>query len=233
MYGGIGCAAVSGRTVAGALNIMASSGKISDFRALKKAVKKVNEDRKKQEEMRRRAERQAVSDRELFLKSIGDVTPLERHDRIEPFFSSPQPVPVQRIADEKQALRDSLSDEFSVESLLETDEALSYARNGIGPDVIRKLRRGHWVIQDQLDLHGMRRDEAREMVVEFLRQATIRGIRCVRIVHGKGLGSINNEPVLKKLVHKWLVQRADVIAFCQAKPADGGSGAVVVLLKGR
>ena len=95
------------------------------------------------------------------------------------------------------------------------------------------MRRGHWVIQDQLDLHGMRRDEAREMIVEFLRQAAVRGIRCVRIVHGKGLGSVNNEPVLKKLVHKWLVQRADVVAFCQAKPADGGSGAVVVLLKGR
>ena len=140
---------------------------------------------------------------------------------------------MQRIADEKLALRESLSDEFSVESLLETDEALSYTKEGIGPDVVRKLRRGHWVIQDQIDLHGMRRDEAREMIVEFLRQAALRGIRCVRIVHGKGLGSVNNEPVLKKLVHNWLVQRSDVIAFCQAKPADGGSGAVVVLLKGR
>lgn len=210
-----------------------SSRKISDFHTLKKAVKKVNEDRKKQEEARLKAEKQAVSDRELFLSSIGGVTPLENHGRIEPFFSFPRPIPVQRIADEKQALRDSLSDEFSVESLLETDEALSYAKNGIGPDVVRKLRRGHWVIQDQLDLHGMRRDEAREMIVEFLRQAAIRGIRCVRIIHGKGLGSVNNEPVLKKLVHKWLVQRADVVAFCQAKPADGGSGAVVVLLKGR
>ena len=161
------------------------------------------------------------------------MIPLETHDRIEPVFSPPKPIPIQRIADEKQALLDSLSDEFSVESLLETDETLSYAKNGIGPDVVRKLRRGHWVIQDQLDLHGMRRDEAREMIVEFLRQAAVRGIRCVRIVHGKGLGSVNNEPVLKKLVHKWLVQRADVVAFCQAKPADGGSGAVVVLLKGR
>lgn len=212
---------------------MAPSKKISDFSALKKAVKKVNEEKRKQEEARKRTERQAMSDRELFLKSIGDVTPLDDKDRIEPVFTSPKPIPVQRIADEKKVLHESLSDEFSVESLLETDEALSYTRDGIGPDVVRKLRRGHWVIQDQLDLHGMRRDEAREMVVEFLKQAAVRGIRCVRIVHGKGLGSVNNEPVLKKLVHKWLVQRADVIAFCQAKPADGGSGAVVVLLKGR
>ncbi len=212
---------------------MAASRKLSDFASLKKAVKKVNEERRKQEEARKRAERQAQSDRELFLSSIGDVTPLDASDRIEPVFQALRPIPVQRIADEKLALRESLSDEFSVESLLETDEALSYTKEGIGPDVVRKLRRGHWVIQDQIDLHGMRRDEAREMIVEFLRQAALRGIRCVRIVHGKGLGSVNNEPVLKKLVHKWLVQRSDVIAFCQAKPADGGSGAVVVLLKGR
>lgn len=212
---------------------MAASRKLSGFASLKKAVKKVNEERRKQEEARKKAERQAQSDRELFLNSIGDVTPLDASDRIEPVFQAPRPIPVQRIADEKLALRESLSDEFSVESLLETDEALSYTREGIGPDVVRKLRRGHWVIQDQIDLHGMRRDEAREMIVEFLRQAALRGIRCVRIVHGKGLGSVNNEPVLKKLVHKWLVQRSDVIAFCQAKPADGGSGAVVVLLRGR
>ncbi len=211
---------------------MASSRKIDDFSALKKVIKKVNEVRKKEEEERKRAERQSVSDRDLFLKSIGDVTPINNRDRVDPVFSSPKPIPVQRIADEKRALTESLSDEFSIESLLETDEALSYARNGIGPDVVRKLRRGHWVIGDQLDLHGLRRDEAREMLVEFLRRASIRGIRCVRIIHGKGLGSVNQEPVLKKLVHKWLVQRADVMAFCQAKPADGGSGAVVVLLKG-
>lgn len=212
---------------------MAASRKLSDFASLKKAVKKVNEERRKQEDARKKAERKAQSDRELFLSSIGDVTPLDASDRIEPVFQTPRPIPVQRIADEKLALRESLSDEFSVESLLETDEALSYTKEGIGPDVVRKLRRGHWVIQDQIDLHGLRRDEAREMIVEFLRQAALRGIRCVRIVHGKGLGSVNNEPVLKKLVHKWLVQRSDVIAFCQARPADGGSGAVVVLLKGR
>ena len=198
---------------------MASSKKITDLKALKKVVKKANEDRKKEEEERKRAERQSVSDRDLFLKSIGDVTPIDNRDRVAPVFSSPKPIPVQRMEDEKRALMESLSDEFSVESLLETD-------------VVRKLRRGHWVIGDQLDLHGFRRDEAREMLVEFLRRASIRGIRCVRIIHGKGLGSVNQEPVLKKLVHKWLVQRADVVAFCQAKPADGGSGAVVVLLKG-
>ncbi|HVL74381.1 MAG TPA: Smr/MutS family protein, partial [Noviherbaspirillum sp.] len=93
------------------------------------------------------------------------------------------------------------------------------------------LRRGHWVIQGQLDLHGMRRDEAREALGEFLRNAVKRGIRCVRIVHGKGLGSVNKEPVLKNKVRSWLVQKDEVMAFCQARGDEGGAGAVVVLLR--
>jgi DNA-nicking Smr family endonuclease len=115
--------------------------------------------------------------------------------------------------------------------LLDTDHELSYARAGIGPDTLRKLRRGHWVIQGQLDLHGMRREEAREALAEFLRNAVKRGLRCVRIIHGKGLGSVNKEPVLKSKVRSWLVQKEEVIAFCQARAADGGAGALVVLLK--
>jgi DNA-nicking Smr family endonuclease len=143
----------------------------------------------------------------------------------------PPPIARQHLADEQAALQESLSDEFSVESLLDTDEALSFARNGIGPDTLRKLRRGHWVIQSQLDLHGMRTDEAREALAEFLRNAHKRGQRCVRIIHGKGLGSVNKEPVLKNKVRNWLAQKDEVIAFCQARAADGGSGALVVLLK--
>lgn len=212
----------------------ATSKKVADFKSLKKAVKQANAQREREEQERRAAERQAMSDRELFLQTIGkDVVRLDASDRASVERKRPKPVPVQRIADEKRVLQESLSDEFSVENLLDTDDQLSFRRDGIGPDIVKKLRRGHWVIQDELDLHGMRRDEAREMVVEFLKVASMRGIRCIRIVHGKGLGSVNNEPVLKKLVFKWLVQRADVMAFCQAKPVDGGGGAVVVLLKGR
>jgi DNA-nicking Smr family endonuclease len=143
----------------------------------------------------------------------------------------PQPIARQRLADEQAALRESLSDEFTVETLLDSDAALSFARNGIGPDTLRKLRRGHWVIQCQLDLHGMRTEEAREALAEFLRDAGKRGLRCVRVIHGKGLGSINKEPVLKNKVRNWLVQKNEVIAFCQARAADGGAGALVVLLK--
>ena len=108
---------------------------------------------------------------------------------------------------------------------------MSFARDGIGADTLRKLRRGHWVIQAQLDLHGLRRDEAREALAEFLRQAIRRGLRCVRVIHGKGLGSVNKEPVLKGRVRNWLAQKQEVLAFCQARAADGGSGALVVLLK--
>jgi DNA-nicking Smr family endonuclease len=124
-----------------------------------------------------------------------------------------------------------LSDDFSPETLMESDEALSFARNGIGPDTLRKLRRGHWVIQSQIDLHGMRSDEAREALGEYLRNVAKRGLRCVRVIHGKGLGSPNKEPVLKSKVRNWLAQKEEVIAFCQARAADGGAGALVVLLK--
>ena len=97
--------------------------------------------------------------------------------------------------------------------------------------MLRKLRRGDWVIQDELDLHGCRTDEARELLARFLRDAVKRGVRCVRVIHGKGLGSKDKQPVLRGKARVWLAQRDEVIAFCQARPAEGGGGALVVLLK--
>ncbi|MES2027019.1 MAG: Smr/MutS family protein [Pseudomonadota bacterium] len=207
---------------------------IKDFAALKslqKDLKKQEEARKIAEAERLQAEKTAQLEADLFRRSIGDVAPLTPSDKLAT--SSPRPLPIarHRIADEQAALRESLSDDFTVETLLDTDESLSYARNGIGPDVIRKLRRGHWVIQSQLDLHGLRTDEAREALGEYLRNAVKRGVRCVRVIHGKGLGSINKEPVLKNKVRNWLTQKDEVIAFCQAKAADGGAGALIVLLR--
>ena len=110
------------------------------------------------------------------------------------------------------------------------DDQLSFRRPGIGTDVTRKLRMGHWSIQRQLDLHGLRRDEAREALGQFIRLAHRTGLRCVRIVHGKGLGSPGKTPVLKGRVQGWLVQKSEVLAFVQARPAQGGAGALVVLL---
>ena len=99
-----------------------------------------------------------------------------------------------------------------------------------GPDVVRKLRRGQWQLQGQLDLHGLRREDARLALAEFIRHAHKSGWRCVRVIHGKGLGSPGKTPVLKNRVHSWLVQKKEVLAFVQARPADGGAGALVVLL---
>jgi DNA-nicking Smr family endonuclease len=210
------------------------SDSIKDFAALKALraqLKGKEEARKAAEAERLRRERESRHDAELFRRSIGDVSPLGPSDRASRSVSPPLPIPRQRLADEQSALQESLSDEFNVDTLLDTDEALSFARVGVGPDIVRRLRRGHWVIQGQLDLHGMRRDEAREALGEFLRNAVKRGQRCVRIVHGKGLGSVNREPVLKNKVRSWLVQKDEVIAFCQARAMDGGAGALVVLLK--
>jgi len=169
--------------------------------------------------------------RDLFASSVGRVTMLPESGRTEHRSAKPKPEPVQRRRDEAAALRETLSDSFDVDSLLETDATLSFRRPDIGPDVVKKLRRGGWVIQAQIDLHGLRRDEAREQLGSFLQEAARKGLRCVRVIHGKGNGSPGKEPVLKQRVHSWLVQKSAVIAFTQARAAEGGSGALVVLLR--
>jgi DNA-nicking Smr family endonuclease len=170
-------------------------------------------------------------ERQIFAISVGPVLPLRRvahHPIARP---RPAPVPRQRERDEAAALAESISDDFDVESLLDTDDLLSFRRRGVGPEVVRKLRRGVWSIQAELDLHGLRRDQARERLGAFLRESEQAGVRCVRVVHGKGHGSPGREPVLKAKVRSWLVQRNQVIAFTQARAADGGHGALLVLLR--
>ena len=141
------------------------------------------------------------------------------------------PLPVMHQRDEAAALAASLSDGVDAELLLETDDALWFVRDGLAPNTVRKLRRGDWVIQGQLDLHGMTRDEARSALTLFLNSALRQGLRCVRVVHGKGLGSKNHAPVLKDKVRRWLMQSDPVLAFVQARAMDGGAGAVIVLLR--
>lgn len=210
-------------------------GPIKDFNALKslrKELRAQDEVRQAAAAIIQRREQETRRDADLFRSSIGNVKPLAASTTFTAQAPRPQPIARQHLADEQAALQESLSDEFTLDTLLHSDESLSFARKGIGPDVLRKLRRGHWTIQQQLDLHGMRRDEAREALSEFLRLAAKRGWRCVRIIHGKGLGSINKEPVLKGKVRNWLVQKDEVLAFCQAAPTEGGSGALLVLLEG-
>ena len=172
----------------------------------------------------------ANSNANLFQAAVKNTRPLNID---VPFTEKiyPKPIAKQFIRDEKQALRDSLSDNFYPAHELESGEELLYLRTGQSPDVLSKLRRGFWVVQAQIDLHGLISDEAREYVAEFLSSCKKRNIRCVRIVHGKGLGSRNREPVLKHMLRNWLMQKDEVIAYAQAKPEDGGSGAVIVLLK--
>ena len=209
---------------------------IKDFASLKplrKALQEQEEKKRKEESERRRKEQEARREADLFRSNVGDVIPLDFSDRVVLAAPKPDPLPQQRIRDNRKALEESITEPFTVDTLLETDADLSFRRDGISQEVVRKLRRGHWITQDELDLHGQRRDEARDVLSEFLKRSVLRGFRCVRIVHGKGLGSVNQEPVLKKLVHGWLSQKEEVMAFVQAKGVDGGSGALMVLLKGK
>ncbi|WP_246164883.1 Smr/MutS family protein [Pigmentiphaga aceris] len=168
-----------------------------------------------------------------FRHAMGDVTPLATTARFTPAPASPPPLPFKRWEDDKAVLRESLSDEYGADWLIETDETLSYRRSGLGQDVVRNLRRGQWVVGSQIDLHGCRVDEAREALSEFLRDCVKREVRCVRVIHGKGLGSKNRTPVLKEKVRRWLVQKEQVLAFVEARDVDGGAGVVLVLLRSR
>ena len=170
-------------------------------------------------------------DAALFRAAVAGARPLSPHGRIEPPRHRLAAIPRQFLRDEQEALRDSLSDSIDVDSLLETDAALSFRRHGISPDTVRRLRRGHWVIQAEVDLHGLRSDEARLTIQQFVHEARARDRRCVRVIHGKGLSSPGREPVLKRKVLGWLMQMDDVLAFCQARPCDGGAGALIVLLR--
>ena len=176
------------------------------------------------------AERKRVAEQDLFTRAIGATQPLRRKASVHLAPEPPAPIPVQQQLDEQRVLRESLSDEFDVTTLLDADDAMSFRRPGINTDVTRKLRAGEWTIQRQIDLHGMRTDEAREALGAFIRDACKQGLRCVRVVHGKGLGSPGRQPVLKAKVQRWLIQKNETLAFVQAKPAEGGAGALVVLL---
>jgi DNA-nicking Smr family endonuclease len=182
--------------------------------------------------MKKHPTKPAAEDLELLRASLSDVTPLPRANRAEIATDPPRPFAVQRLRDERAALADSLNPFVPWDSGLETGEELSYLRAGLPTLTLRKLRRGHWVIQDEIDLHGLTTPEAHALLATFLAGSLRRGLRCVRVIHGKGLRSKNREPVLKNKVARWLMQRNEVLAYCQARRTEGGSGAVVVLLKG-
>jgi DNA-nicking Smr family endonuclease len=213
--------------------------RLKDFETLSKAMKARTAEvaraleRERAAEARRRLEHELERERHApFAQLVGPVSALRDHGRADVLRSQPEPQARQRELDESAALKASLSDEVDVESLLLTDDGLSFRRAGIGPDVVARLRRGHWAIRAQIDLHGLRRDEAREALAAFVRESHRAGKRCVRVVHGKGLGSPGREPVLKAKVQRWLAQSGEVLAFAQASAPQGGAGALIVLLAG-
>ena len=171
------------------------------------------------------------TDAELFRQAVADARPLPHHGKAVRKKAAPPPYPVQSHLDEHDALVESLAAPLDAEDWMETGDEPTFLRTGLSRQVLRKLRRGGWVIQDQLDLHGFNRHEAREALAVFLASCLRRGARCVRVIHGKGLSSKDREPVLKTKVKLWLAQREEVLAYCQAKPVDGGSGALLVLLR--
>ena len=208
--------------------------KINSLQDLKKVQKQLAEAHEKAQAeaaARAAAARQREAESKLFELAVGAVQRMPHTTQVPAVKAVVAPVAKQRQKDEEAVLRDALSDEFDASTLLDTDEMLSFRRPGIGRDVTHKLRKGDWAIQSEVDLHGLRTEEARVVLAEFIRNAHRQGLRCLRVVHGKGLGSPGKTPVLKSKVHSWLVQKNQVMAFVQAKPAEGGAGALVVLLK--
>jgi DNA-nicking Smr family endonuclease len=205
---------------------------LADLKLVKKEIDRQAQEREAQAAARAAAVKKAHAEKHLFATSVGRVKPLITPTKAQLVIDMPAPIPVQRQLDEQAVLREALSDEWDTSSLLDTDEALSFRRPGVGADVVRKLRKGEWSVQAQLDLHNQRTEDARDMLGQFIRESYKNGLRCVRVVHGKGLGSPGKVSVLKPKVQSWLIQKNQVMAFVQATPLQGGAGALVVLLQG-
>lgn len=173
-----------------------------------------------------------MDENDSFDELFEGVTPIRRSNRVQ---LTPRPLstrPRQQEADDRRVMDELLSDsELLAAEGVETGDELAHCGPGVQDRVYRKLRRGQYRVVDEIDLHGLRGAEAKRAVREFLNDCRARDLRCVRIVHGKGLGSTQRGPVLKQLVDVWLRRRDDVLAFHSCIPRHGGTGAVYVLLK--
>lgn len=162
----------------------------------------------------------------MFRQSLQDVTPLKPSDRITTAHKPHPFIPTGNTKSSSIIVADTLSDHGASDQPIH-----EYLSNGLNRMTLRKLRHGVWPPQDSLDLHGLKSDEARRLLVEYLHHATQRGLRCISVIHGKGWRSEGREGVLKPLTRHWLTQHVQVLAFCEAPPHAGGGGAVWVLLK--
>ena len=167
----------------------------------------------------------------LFRAVVGDARPVDSRNRVEIDRPAPPPAPIKREEDERAALTESLLAPLSFEDRLDMGDEAAFLRPGLPRRVLTDLRRGRWVLQGQIDLHGLVRDEARSALAHFLHDSLVQGKRCIRVIHGKGHGSPGKVPILKQLSRGWLAQREEILAFCQAGPHHGGGGALLVLLR--
>jgi len=168
-------------------------------------------------------------DSELFRQAIGEVDKIE-HNGVNLVTPKPPPVPNQTILNQQDALNKMANDPFDIPDI-EIGDELFFKREGVQQQIMRKLRRGKYAIESELDLHGMTASIAKKELDGFLSHCQSTNRRCIRIIHGKGHGSVNKIPVLKNKLNKWLQKYDSILAFCSAPPNDGGTGAVYVLIK--
>lgn len=163
-----------------------------------------------------------------FRDAMNGVKPLKRRSTLP---ERPKPAPKARFSrqEHQEVLHESLHSPFDPADL-ETGEELVFLRPGIRADLLRRLRRGQFAVESEIDLHGLTRHSAHEALRQFIGESVARGLGCVRVIHGKGRGSGPRGPVLKHIVNRWLRRMDDVAAFATARPVDGGTGAVYVLL---
>jgi len=169
-------------------------------------------------------------DDDLFRNAVSGAKPLRTEDRVEIPKRRPKPKARFTRADEKKALRESLEGDIDTMERGNAD-SMRFSRPSVGRRTMRKLSRGRFSVQAEIDLHGMTVAEAKPRLADFIEYSAQQGLLCVRIVHGKGLGSGDRGPVLKNSVFHWLRKWNTVLAFVSARQVDGGTGAVYVLLQ--
>jgi DNA-nicking Smr family endonuclease len=168
-------------------------------------------------------------DSALFRKAVGDTKPIKQDNFIAEK-PKPKPHPAKTEADNLAVIEEMREADFE-SAVLERGDELLFSRPGVQKQILKKLRRGHYKIEAELDLHGMTADMAKIALTDYLNQCAARSQRCVRIIHGKGLGSVNKQPILKNKLNQWLQKSDRTQAFCSARPIDGGTGAIYLLLK--
>lgn len=169
-------------------------------------------------------------DSELFRTSVGPVQPVRKPARVQPDTPRPDAQPHKSREAEAEVLQEMASGKMDIAEV-ETGEELSYKRPGIQTQLFKRLRRGQFIVEAELDLHGLTSAMAQRELGDFLQTCRYNNRRCVRIIHGKGRGSRDGKPILKNHLNRWLRLRDDVLAFTSARPVDGGTGAVYVLLR--